>query len=240
MRMNEFEGKEILATVRSEDFAHAGEEEAIELVFKNISKQGNRKILDAGCGRGGSADYVRRHGWGNVLGIDVEGKSIEYAKGKYPSVQFHTCDICDVGESFPGSFDLIYLLNAFYAVEDKSKGMKSLRSAAKKGASLCLFDYVTYDEDAPPLEGILCQKPATAQEFGFMLEDANWELEANTNLDEEYIRWYRNLLTRIDNPALKNDYSKETIDLVREKYATLLAALEEGTIGGLLFFARAK
>jgi cyclopropane fatty-acyl-phospholipid synthase-like methyltransferase len=61
MRMNEFEGKEILATVRSEDFAHAGEEEAIELVFKDITKQADRKILDAGCGRGGSANYVRRH-----------------------------------------------------------------------------------------------------------------------------------------------------------------------------------
>src|SRR5277367_409265 len=139
MRMNDYAGKEVLATVRAEDFAHAGEEEAIDLVFKDIPAKSDRKILDAGCGRGGTADYVHRHGWGEVIGIDIEAQSIERAKEKYPACQFHACDMCDVGHSFGGMFDLIYLLNAFYAVPDKQKAIKSLRASAKPGALLCLF-----------------------------------------------------------------------------------------------------
>src|ERR1700679_1547306 len=71
MKMNNFDGKAFLATVRGEDFAHAGEEEAIDLAFAGIGAQPDWQVLDAGCGRGGTADYVNRHGWGNVVGIDI-------------------------------------------------------------------------------------------------------------------------------------------------------------------------
>src|SRR5262249_50260458 len=87
MRMNDYSGKEFLATVRAEDYAHAGEDEASELVFKDIPAKVDRMILDAGCGRGGTADYVQRHGWGEVVGIDIEEQSIERAKEKYPACQ---------------------------------------------------------------------------------------------------------------------------------------------------------
>jgi SAM-dependent methyltransferase len=238
--MNDYAGKEFLATVRAEDFAHAGEEESIELVFKDIPPQSNRMILDAGCGRGGTADYVHRHGWGSVIGIDVEAQSIVRANEKYPSSEFHVCDMGDVGDMFAGKFDLIYLFNSFYAVPNKDKAIKSLRTAAKPGALLCLFDYVTYDAEAPPLEGILAQKPATPDEFDALLSEAKWDVEDNVNLDQKYIEWYRKFLARFDDVALKSAYPKETIELVREKYATLLAALKDGTLGGLLIFARAR
>jgi SAM-dependent methyltransferase len=239
MRMNDYAGKEFLATVRAEDFAHAGEEEAIDLVFKDVSTKSDRKILDAGCGRGGTADYVRRHGWGEVVGIDIEAQSIERAKEKYPACQFHVCDMCVVGDHFGGKFELIYMLNAFYAVPDKQKAIQSLRASAKADALLCLFDYVTYDASAPPLEGILAEKPSTPGEFDILLRAAKWQVESNTNLDQKYVQWYRNFLDRFDGVAVKSTYPKDVIELVREKYKTLLTALEDGTLGGLLIFARA-
>ncbi len=63
MRMDEFDGKKFLATVRGEDFAHAGEKDAIDLVFERIPAQSNWKVLDVGCGRGGTAHYVNQRGW---------------------------------------------------------------------------------------------------------------------------------------------------------------------------------
>jgi SAM-dependent methyltransferase len=240
MRMNDYAGKEFLATVRAEDFAHAGEEEAIELVFKDIPAKADRKILDAGCGRGGTADYVHRHGWGNVVGIDIEAQSIDRANEKYPACQFHSCDMCEVGNRFDGVFDLIYMLNAFYAVPDKKKAINSLRACAKPGALLCLFDYVTYDPSAPPLEGILAQKPSTPDEYDTLLSGAKWLIERNSNLDQKYVQWYRNFLDRIDGAAVKSAYPQEMIEQVRQKYTTLYNALEDGTIGGLLIFARAS
>ena len=64
MNMNSFEGKRILALIRDGDYAHAGEEEAIERAFRSIPKDPRQWLLDVGCGRGGSGDYLLRNGWG--------------------------------------------------------------------------------------------------------------------------------------------------------------------------------
>ena len=53
--MNSFQGKQALALIRGGDYAHAGEEEAIELTLSSVEKNSATQILDAGCGRGGTA-----------------------------------------------------------------------------------------------------------------------------------------------------------------------------------------
>lgn len=60
--MNSYLGQRILALVREGDYAHAGEEEAIELSMSGVGKDARRVILDAGCGRGGTADYLHKNG----------------------------------------------------------------------------------------------------------------------------------------------------------------------------------
>jgi SAM-dependent methyltransferase len=239
MRMDNFDGKEFLAQLRGEDFAHAGEREAIDLVFQTVSQDPDRRVLDAGCGRGGTANYVNKQGWGNVSGVDIDAESIAYAQLKYPHLEFRVCDICDVHNAFPSSFDLLYNFNAFYAVEEEQKGLRSLRAAARQGAQLLVFDYVIYKPNAPLPEVMDHQRPATLDEFGTLLDDSGWKQQRLQNLDEEYIRWYTNFLKRFDDPVLKTAYSNDLIERVREKYAGLLGALQEGAMGGLLILAEA-
>lgn len=80
MDMNSPLGKKVLSIVRKADYAHAGEEEAIEIVFKNIPKDSKRLLLDVGCGRGKTAQSVQHKGWGKVTGIDIDSDLINYAK----------------------------------------------------------------------------------------------------------------------------------------------------------------
>ncbi len=240
MKMDAYDGKAFLAAVRKEDFAHAGERESIDLMFSEIDAKPDWKILDAGCGRGGTADYIQQQGWGNVAGIDIDQDSLKYAKQKYPNLEFTFCDILDVGDRFPSSFDLICLFNVFYAVTDKGPAMLSFRRAAKPNALLALFDYLYYKPETPLPEIMLNQKPPTPHEFDTLLKNAGWELEKNLNLDEKYVGWYRRLLERFDAPELKSSYSAETIEAVRRKYTGLIAALENGVMGGALLIARAK
>jgi trans-aconitate methyltransferase len=94
--MNSFEGMRVLSLVRDGDYAHAGEEEAIELAMKPIAKRADQVIVDAGCGRGGTANYLCENGWGTVVGFDIEPASIETARKAYPAVEFHVCDVSDV------------------------------------------------------------------------------------------------------------------------------------------------
>jgi cyclopropane fatty-acyl-phospholipid synthase-like methyltransferase len=55
MRLNSYQGKRLLALARGADYAHAGETEAIDLVWSGLPKSRTQNVLDAGCGRGGTS-----------------------------------------------------------------------------------------------------------------------------------------------------------------------------------------
>lgn len=61
------QNKKFLSFIRNGDYAHAGEEEAIELAMSGIEKNPQRNILDVGCGLGGTANYLQtllsNNGW---------------------------------------------------------------------------------------------------------------------------------------------------------------------------------
>lgn len=239
MKMDEFDGKQFLAAVRGADFAHAGETDAIDLVFNCISAKPDWQVLDIGCGRGGTANYVNQHGWGCVHGIDIDESSISYARSNFPSLRFDACEMEQVGTRFPNQFDLLYLFNVFYAASQKTEAMTSFRKAAKSGGLLCIFDYVYYqpEKDLPAVfQG---QRPATVQELRSSAESTGWSIIENKNLDREYIAWYQSLLCRFDNADLYGCYSAATVEDVRMRYAELLLTLENGTLGGCLLIAQA-
>ena len=73
-RMNLFKGKRLLSKLRGGDYAHAGKTRAIEIAMEPIPKDEKRLILDAGCGRGGTAEFLRTNGWGRVVGIDLDAE----------------------------------------------------------------------------------------------------------------------------------------------------------------------
>ncbi len=239
MKMDQYDGKRFLAAVRGDDYAHAGEKESIDLVFERIPAQSNWKVLDVGCGRGGTANYVSERGWGQVSGVDIDEPSISYASEKYPNLDFSVCAMESLGVQFPAAFDLLYLFNVFYASSDKLEALKSFRKAAKPGATLCIFDYVNYKPEEKLPAVFLGQTPATPKEFADFMQGASWAVTKNENLDRQYIEWYRKFLARFDTPNLKKDYSEETIDSVRSRYLELLTAHETGALGGVLILAEA-
>ncbi len=239
MKMDEFDGKKFLATVRGDDFAHAGEADAIEVVFDLIPAAPEWKVLDIGCGRGGTAHIVKERGWGDVVGIDIDATSIEYCQSRYPNLQFEICAMEQVGERFPEAFDLLYSFNVFYASKFKQEALHSFRKAAKSGAILCIFDYVMYKPNEPLPEVFLGQKPATPEELKAFTKAASWDVFRNENLDQKYIEWYRSFLARFDDPSLSSQYSEETIEAVKSRYAELLNSIETGTLGGTILLAHA-
>ena len=87
-RLNSPQGKAILAMVRGGDYAHPGEEQAIAQVAQELPRAAIRRLLDVGCGRGGTADWFHRHEWGTVVGVDIDSASVDYAQQQYPGVEF--------------------------------------------------------------------------------------------------------------------------------------------------------
>lgn len=141
--MNSFRGKQVLALLRDGDYAHAGEEEAIELTLAAVPKKPDRLVLDAGCGRGGTADYMQRNGWGWVTGIDAEARSIAHAREAYPNVQFCVRDICEAGRQLTPSYEVVTLFDVLYALTDQTRALAALAAVSSRGSpgstDMCTF-----------------------------------------------------------------------------------------------------
>jgi SAM-dependent methyltransferase len=245
MNMNSFEGKRILALIRDGDYAHAGEEEAIERALRSIPKNPRNWILDVGCGRGGSAEYLRRHGWGNLAGIDRDYDSIEYAKANYPDVEFHACDVLDVPATVTREFDVIYMLNAFYAFADQRSALAALRKIAKPGARLVIFDYAI---GGPPNEAdlsvegqVFIPHPIQLSRIGALLRESAWEPGAIDDLSADYTRWYSAFVERIrrKQDEIEKVGGAEWYRFVLSMYSGLHDVIASGKLGGAIVHATA-
>jgi ubiquinone/menaquinone biosynthesis C-methylase UbiE len=240
MNMNSFEGKRILALIRDGDYAHAGEEEAIERSFRSIPKNGDSWMLDVGCGRGGSADYLRRRGWGHVEGIDRDADSIEYARATYPDAAFHVCDVLDVPRTVAREFDLIYMLNAFYAFDNQRDALAGLRKVAKQGAQLVVFDYTVGPKSAG-IPNPMMPHAIRLSEIAPMLGDAGWKAGTVEDLSADYIRWYTDFVRRIQlkRAAIEKIGGPDWYNFVFSMYSGLRGVIANGGIGGAILHARA-
>jgi cyclopropane fatty-acyl-phospholipid synthase-like methyltransferase len=254
MRMNSAPGKEILALVREGNYAHPGEERAIDLAFESLPLDSGRQVLDIGCGRGGTADYVRRHGWGTVTGIDIDAETLASARELYPEVAFAVADAGRIGELWNSRFDLIYLFNAFYAFPDQQLALREMHAAAKPGASLMIFDYTgrdgsPHDSGTWPLADGSDKRapfshqgwtPLHPQHFPEELRCAGWQLERTVDFSTNYLQWYRQLCDRIRNKReqILSGYGQEWYDYVLTTYQELFDSVENGTIGGAAYWAR--
>lgn len=238
MEMNSPIGKEILALVRKADYAHAGEEEAIDIVFKNISKDASRFLLDVGCGRGGTAQYVQHRGWGRVLGVDIDSDSIDYAKKEYSDVEFIAGDAMNLDRYLSRQFNIIYLFNTFYAFSDHHKALEQFRKLSPESGQLVIFDYMLKPQGRKdflfkewnPLDFSVIQSLFLA---------TDWRIVKTDDISALYRKWYKKLVSRIEASSEKIIVlaGKEWLDFVSSFYHKILDAIEKQLLGGAIVYA---
>ncbi len=77
-------------------------EKAVDVFLKERMPERGR-VLDVGCGTGDYCGSLARAGR-RPVGIDLDPRMIETAKGRYPGADFHVLDMTEVGR-LDGSFD---------------------------------------------------------------------------------------------------------------------------------------
>lgn len=235
--MNSYLGKRILSLVREGDYAHAGEEEAINLAMAGIGKDRRRIILDAGCGRGGTADYLHRNGWGRVIGIDIEAWSIEAARQNYPDISFRACDVCELDGCVDESPDVICMFNAFYCFGDQSKALASLLNIARPHTRMIIFDHVDRGgyQDNPLMDAgePFLPSPLRLDEVKERLASTGWQTPEIRELHDDYIRWYASLVGRIEGARdqITDLVNESGYDHVLGLYRGLLDAAQNKKLG---------
>lgn len=238
-----FKGKQLVSILRKGDYAHAGGEEAILQTFAPFKKKSDRKILDVGCGQGGTANFIQNHGWGKVTGIDIDEPSIQYAKEKYKKINFYAADVLDASSVLKNSkFDIICLYNSFYAFPEQEQALSVLRKLAHEKTTLMIFDYTDLCENNNPFTNVENKNSVTIPIRKCALENmlikSSWELKDEVDISNNYKRWYLDLINKIK--ANKNkiiaDFGVDYYSKAESRYTTIYNQLISGNIGGSIFY----
>jgi SAM-dependent methyltransferase len=192
----------VLSLVREGAYAHAGEEEAIELAIRPIEKKADQIIVDAGCGRGGTASYLQAKGWGKVVGFDIEPASIAAARSRYPAVEFYVCDVCDADRTIDARADIVCMFNAYYCFPDQARALRTLRNVSASGAHMGDFRSceprklrpdALMDAGRPFLPS-----PPLLSQIPHVLESAGWRVDEVEEVHDAYVKWYSDLVSKIE------------------------------------------
>ena len=239
-QLNWYDDKRLLSVIRKGDYAHAGETEAIDYVFSSINKDRHRQILDVGCGLGGTAEYIQRHGFGRVTGFDIDTNAITYAKEKYSEVEFHTGDVLNADKFLPHKkYDLIYSFNAFFAFSDKLRVLQNLAVLAKPQAQLIIFDYIsrTVKNKNIALNNDIMEMsfiPVHLSDLEKMTLETKWKIKKIENLDHEFQKWYHDFLNNITQHKenIISEFNEEAYSKVISTFTGIYNALNDKIIGG--------
>lgn len=241
-KLRSFVGKNLVAFLRESDYAHAGEEDAIVMSLHNVAKNKEQLVLDVGCGLGGTAQFIQQHGWGKVVGIDIEAEAIEYANKKYPEIEFYQSDVVNVPEVIKDKkFDLICMFNAFYAFSDHLTALKALRKVARENAKIIIFDYMDFSDGKCSFIKEAFVSPIHPENTRKTLQTAGWDGIKLEDITPYYIKWYKNLLAKLakNKDGAIERYGKEYYTYAWTRYNDFVKNFEAGNIGGAIVYADA-
>ncbi|TAK74621.1 MAG: class I SAM-dependent methyltransferase [Gammaproteobacteria bacterium] len=244
--LRSYQGKRLVSFLRNGDYAHPGETEAIIQVMSKFPKNKHQVILDAGCGLGGTAFFIKENHWGNVIGIDIETNSILHAKKHYPSLEFHIADVNNAKQVFDDrTFDLICLFNSFYAFHDQTSALLSLADIAKSHSKIAIFDY------SDPLISLRTPlyregnkettpfKPIKINQIKELLRKTHWHLTELIDITDNYIKWYSDLLNKL--LANKNEviekFGQPLFNKAHQVYFKIHDSLLKKMLGGAIIYA---
>jgi cyclopropane fatty-acyl-phospholipid synthase-like methyltransferase len=113
------------------------------------------RVLDAGCGIGGSAIWLAENIGAEVVGVNIHPGQIEQARrlaGELrleERIRFHVADFCATGLE-PESFDVVWALESACYAQDKPALIAEAWRLLKPGGRLIVADgFLTRDELTP-------------------------------------------------------------------------------------------
>lgn len=131
------------------DFVSPGGRDTAARFTALLELRPGSRVLDAGCGLGGSAFMMARDHAAEVVGLDLSSNMLEMAAercaghGLQDKVRFVLGDILELDET--SSYDAIYSRDAFLHVHDKARLFAVLHRALVPGGRLLVSDYCAGD-----------------------------------------------------------------------------------------------
>lgn len=121
----------------------------------NISERD--RVLDAGCGIGGSAVWLAENVNASVVGVNINARQVEQAqrlarkRQLEDRLRFRVADYCET-ELAGESFDVVWALESACYAEDKRAFLSEAHRLLKPGGRLIVADGFLVREDLSPKE----------------------------------------------------------------------------------------
>ncbi|MCF6777291.1 class I SAM-dependent methyltransferase [Thiotrichales bacterium 19X7-9] len=244
--LRKYIGKQLVSFLRQDNYAHAGESEAIELVMSFYKSRKFDHILDVGCGLGGTSNYIKSKGHcNNISGFDIEDEAISYAKTLYPKINFFTSNVFEVSSVLKEKFDLLCLFNSFYAFNDHKKALEELFKITSHKGQIAIFDYSDpYIGKNTPLyrngnNGKTPFVPIKLDKIHELMNNSGWQILTIKNLNDQYYFWYDELCKLLIKNKAKviQNFNENAFNNALSTYDNLRSAIEKNDLGGAIVYA---
>lgn len=230
--------------VYGRNFVSPGGLDSAREFISRVTLEAGSRVLDVGCGIGGSAFLMARTWQARVEGIDLSGAMIRIANERCREedledrVSFVQGD-CLVHPLPAGSYDLIHSRDTFLHIADKAALFRILGRALAPGGRLLFTDYML--GSAPPSE----EFRAYVAEHGYALlgrdayretlQEAGFTVLAAEDISAAFLTHHQNELARMGHTGLP----AEDVHYLQERWQKKISRIEGGQQAWGFFLARA-
>ncbi len=142
------------ADLKAGDEFHTGGVAATDHLFGQLSPTHATRVLDIGCGIGGTSRYIADRYDSTVTGVDLTPEFVETAEalselvGLSDKLTFHVGSALDMPVPDAG-FDLAIMLHVGMNIEDKAGLFAEVSRALATGGTFALFDVMGGETEEP-------------------------------------------------------------------------------------------
>ncbi|MAC77111.1 MAG: hypothetical protein CML66_03515 [Rhodobacteraceae bacterium] len=187
------------------DEFYAGGPKALAAFVDQMKLKPEHCAVDLGCGLGGIGRYVTRQTSAAVVGVDITSEFV--AAGQYLTemsglagrVKHLRASILDLPFG-DGLFDAAYLIQVGMNIADKNRIAHEAARVLKPGARFGIFDIMRLSEEDITYPVPWASSPnnssvVSPERYRFALEDAGFDILAESRLSEHALQYYRNIMT---------------------------------------------
>lgn len=234
-----------------DEFHTAGRLATLQAIEMMPLKPGMR-VLDAGCGLGGTARCLASEQRCRVTGIDLTQEYIELAQ--MLTARMGLADLCRFQQgsvlAMPfadGSFDAGVTFHVAMNIDDRARFYSELARLLRPGAPLCVFDVMK-----GPAPGMRFPVPwaetegasflRSRDQTAALLQENGFEIAAEKNLREFAIGYFREVFAKIAEAGAPPPLGLHLLTGANgpEKFANYVAALEAHQIEPVIIVAERR
>jgi len=179
------------------DFVSTGGINTTEEVCKMVQVKPNERILDVGCGIGGSAFHFVQKYKGKVVGFDLSENMIEIARNKnkdykIPDIEFMVADALKV-DFEANQFDVVYSRDTILHIPPKNFLFSQFYKWLKPGGRLLITDYCCgpYEQRSEDFQSYVSERGytlLTVDDYAKVLKDVGFKDVQGIDKTEHFLK----------------------------------------------------